>query len=130
MSSWRRETLRLYLRYLISGMASVPAGVAYAYLKTSGSAGRFGTSATLAAAFASAIIAWWFSERLLPVKSNQQVAAQAYSEGTYGFGLRVAGAAMAVSIFAATSQHVSILASSADTMEGATPAPPSLIVSR
>jgi len=36
LSSWRRDTARLYVKYMLVGAAAIPAGIAYAYVAKAG----------------------------------------------------------------------------------------------
>jgi hypothetical protein len=88
ISSWWRDTARLYLRYLIAIAASTPAAVAYAYLSTHKLEGWGSTIVLLAAGLIFAAIGWRFSERLF-LYDQKPSFAEAYSDVVYGFGFRL-----------------------------------------
>jgi hypothetical protein len=96
ISFWWRDTARLYLRYMTAISASVPAAVAYAYLATKKLDSWWSTLGLLAVGLGTATVGWHFSQLLFP--SDQKPAlTEAYSDVTYGFGVRFAAAAMAAS---------------------------------
>lgn len=73
-SSWLRETTKLYVRYLIAGAASIPAGIAYAYLAMHNGESWVAVFVLIVAGLVLAMIGWRVSERFFRPEQELSVA--------------------------------------------------------
>lgn len=99
ISSWWRETARLYLRYMAAVAASVPVALLYAYLATKKLDSWWSTTALIALGLGSTVIGWRFSERLF-ISEQRPRLEEVCVDTNYGIQVGLAAVIVATSIVA------------------------------
>lgn len=105
-SSFRNEA-RLYLLYVVAGVAAIPAGMVYAALAVTGWVRWWTVVPLLALGLASALSFWKYVEKRLLARAPVTVAiADAFNEEGSPVGLRIFAATASFAIFCAQPPHL------------------------
>jgi hypothetical protein len=118
VSSWWHETSNLYLRYLVAGASSIPAGLVYAYLAVNGLDLWRRVVVLLVVGLGSAALGWRISHRFFARQAVPTPRQAPASVNVFGVGQRVATVTVVASFVVLSAQPPQLSAQQAGHMAG------------